>query len=932
MSRLEEEPGPPIRTLLIDNYDSFTYNLYQLLAVVNGTPPFVVFNDAFGGDWEKVCEAYPEVDNIVISPGPGTPENPTDFGLSTCAFASDTTPVLGICLGHQGLGYFCGGKITPAPEIVHGRCSLVEFSSTCILFRGLGASASVARYHSLCIDPQSLPECLSVTAWTRAPSFTIMGVEHRHQPFFGIQFHPESVGTPSGARILANFNAFTREWRKARRSNLPQQVNYKAPRMCGLLESRKEATRIAKREGVTQERLWQVNVAEVLVHPNKEAHSGKTAGTLPVLNSCRLFERLFADSPACFWLDSSSADPSLACVGHVEKEQVSRFSFMGDALGPCAFALESWTDASTRQLFRCPQGCSCSADTPSKSWHSRELSVDPFDALRVDGLVTTGQEALRLRRWRAAVTTGEARDEVGELQQLLEEVSQPAPPPFDFWGGFVGYFAYELRHRACTRLREAQGDSIASPATPGGKGLPQRAPSREQSPPQAATSSKEGPPGASPPRHPLSLWLFADRFVALDNHEGRCYIVWLNPLSQAESNELTEAKGLPHQGPEQRLPHQGPSQQGRPQQGPPGITCEPLASALVGGRVTQEACRLIARAQESWAVSILSEIAGCFEFTACHETQEKEEALEEEMKKEAALRFEWALTEAKYKSAIRVALGEIEKGNAYEVCLTDQTTAVYDPQEGRPTPFKLYTRLRANNRAKLGAFLKCDWSARLRGSKQRLMEGEKTALAVCCSSPELFLHVDSKNCVESRPIKGTRRRGHSPQEDEKLKKELEESEKDKAENMMIVDLVRNDLGRVCVEGSVSVPRFLSVETHPAVHHMVSVVRGQLREEEYDAIDAVVAAFPGGSMTGAPKISAMQIIDRCEAGPRGIYSGSLGFFSITRAACLNIVIRTAVCDPYQIAVGSGGAIINLSNVDEEYQEKQLKAESVIRHLK
>ncbi|KAL8443921.1 hypothetical protein Emed_006464 [Eimeria media] len=866
MSALDEDAEPPIRTLLIDNYDSFTYNLYQLLAVVNGTPPAVVFNDAFGGDWEKVCMAFPDIDNIVVSPGPGTPENPADFGLSACAFASDTKPVLGICLGHQGLGYICGGKgrikqreihlqmsacgvrvvaslqITQAPEIVHGRCSNVQFSTDCRLFQGLGTSANVARYHSLCIDPQSLPECLSVTAWTRSPSFTIMGVQHRHKPFFGIQFHPESVGTPCGSRILSNFCAFTRDWRKARRSDLPRQVSYKPPKMSGFLNSRKEAMKAKWGKGVAHQMLWEVNVAEVSVHPSSEVQSGKTVGAPPVLNSCRLFERLFADSPACFWLDSSSADSSLKSSGPLEKEEVSRFSFMGDALGPCAFALESWTDTSTRQLFRCPQGCSCSADTGGKSWHSREMNVDPFDALRADGLIINGQEALRLRRWRATVTPGKLSAEVKELHQLLEEeadAAHAAPPPFDFWGGFVGYFAYELRHRACARLRAAQGDSTESAATAVNEGPP-------EGPPEGPFSSKQVPRGAPLPDHPLSLWLFADRFVALDNHQGRCYIVWLSPLPQSSCDALTEEKNPSLEGPSQKAEK-----------------CEPLASALIGGRVTQEVCRLIARIQESWAASTIREIAGCFELNnnqCMHEKEEK--GLMEDIKEEASsLQFEWALTEKEYKAAIQSALDEIQRGNVYEVCLTDQITAVYGSQANTPTPFELYTRLRANNRAKLGAFLKCDWSGRLRGSKHQVMKGEKTSLAICCASPELYIHLNAEGWIESRPIKGTRRRGRSFQEDEKLKKELEESEKDKAENMMIVDLVRNDLGRVCVEGSVSVPRFLFVETHPAVHHMVSVIRGQLKKDDFDAIDAVVASFPGGSMTGAPKISAMHIIDR-----------------------------------------------------------------------
>lgn len=176
---------PPVKTLLIDNYDSFTFNLYQLIAVVNGAPPVVVYNDVFEGNWESLCAAFPDIDNIVISPGPGTPENPSDLGISVAAFSAGK-PLLGVCLGHQALGYICGAKVSrakprkftrapecahakallllrlhavclqiqQAPEIVHGRRTEVEFSPECTLFDGVGQCATVARYHSLCIAPE----------------------------------------------------------------------------------------------------------------------------------------------------------------------------------------------------------------------------------------------------------------------------------------------------------------------------------------------------------------------------------------------------------------------------------------------------------------------------------------------------------------------------------------------------------------------------------------------------------------------------------------------------------------------------------------------------------------------------------------------------------------------------------------------------------
>ncbi|KAL8439898.1 hypothetical protein Efla_006517 [Eimeria flavescens] len=888
----------PVRTLLIDNYDSFTYNLYQLIAVVSGTPPAVVFNDSFDGDWEEVCAAFPDVDNIVISPGPGTPQNPADFGLSAAAIANSSKPLLGVCLGHQGLGYLSGAKIVQAPEIVHGRCTRVEFSSGCRLFAGLPRFADVARYHSLCIDPQSLPVSLSVTAWTDTPAFTIMGIQDRDRPFFGIQFHPESVGTPCGEQILRNFVAFTRDWQKARSNSLPPPVSHRP------LDSNTQVTSTSQQAPKThpgiQQFLWEVNIAELPGDATQASQAADAAEAQPAVSSCQLFERLFGNSPACFWLDSSSSDPSLAATGPVERDPVSRFSFMGDALGPWGFALESWRDDRTRQVFRCPQGCRSS---DRLKLHSRELPVDPFEALRLDGLMKGGLTALRLRFWRATAAAGKADSGLSQLE-LVEDQADAEPPPFTFWGGFVGFFAYELRRRAFARLRRALGSS-----------LPQEVPTD-------ATKLK------SAPHQPLSLWLFVDRFVAVDNHTGRYYVVWLTPVVQPSDLGAGELSRT-------RRPNSQRS------------ACEPLVSMLRAGAVTAELRRLVAEAQEQWALTTLRTLAACPAGSArqaAHMSAASEASAAASTAShsppatgnagESALAFCPSLSEEAYKASIRRILEEITKGNAYEVCLTDQTVAAYDPRA--VSPFKLYSRLRDRNRSKYGVYLRYDWSGRLSRADGSVVEGEEasssTALAVCCASPELFLNVDLDGWVESRPIKGTRRRGSTPEEDAALKADLAASEKDKAENMMVVDLVRNDLGRVCVEGSVSVPRFLTVESHPAVHHMVSVVRGKLREPQYDAIDAVVAAFPGGSMTGAPKLSAMNIIDKCEAGPRGLYSGSLGFFSVNGAACLNIVIRTAVFDSsHQVSVGSGGAIISLSSVDEEYEEMQLKAASVVRNL-
>lgn len=263
-------------------------------------------------------------------------------------------------------------------------------------------------------------------------------------------------------------------------------------------------------------------------------------------------------------------------------------------------------------------------------------------------------------------------------------------------------------------------------------------------------------------------------------------------------------------------------------------------------------------------------------------------------------------TREAYRKAVQRAIDYIYAGDIYQVNLSQRFAGEFTGD-----PIGLYRRLRDINPAPFASFLNF------------------REAVVVSSSPERFLKL-SGGVVETRPIKGTRPRGKTPEEDRALRDELVNSIKDRAELVMIVDLERNDLGRVCEPGSVQVTELFALEEYATVYHLVATVKGKLRADQ-DVIDLLKASFPGGSITGAPKIRSMEIIEELEPTKRNIYTGSIGYLGFDGNADLNIVIRTIVVKDNKVYFQVGGGIVADSVPEKEYQETLDKAKALIRAM-
>lgn len=268
--------------------------------------------------------------------------------------------------------------------------------------------------------------------------------------------------------------------------------------------------------------------------------------------------------------------------------------------------------------------------------------------------------------------------------------------------------------------------------------------------------------------------------------------------------------------------------------------------------------------------------------------------------------FKPTQTREEYQSSFQKIQDYISAGDCYEVNLTQRFTAPFSGDS-----WEAFKHLRTISKAPYSAYI------------------SRPDLAILSHSPEQFISLENGH-IATNPIKGTRPRGRSPEEDIAIAKELQRSQKDQSENLMIVDLLRNDLGKVCKTGTVSVPRLFALESYANVHHLVSTVTGELADN-HDAFDLLNSTFPGGSITGAPKIRSMEIIRELEPVARAVYCGSIGYISCDGNMDTSITIRTILAKDGELHCWGGGAIVSDSDCEDEYQESITKVKNLMNAL-
>ncbi|RHZ84424.1 hypothetical protein Glove_82g79 [Diversispora epigaea] len=930
-----------LRTLIIDNYDSYTFNLLQLWNSKESLNNVVVIrNDQFS--WIEFKEnILPYFDNIIISPGPGSPENNTDFGICKNILELDNIPILGICLGHQGIGLTFGGKVTNAKRIMHGRLSSINHDGSFnpnSLFYKIPSPFLAVRYHSLVIDNKELSSELIISAWCsedeneknndlqecslnainnsfniidtcndtsnsiklsiKEANSTIMGLQHVVKPIYGVQFHPESICTEHGFQILRNFQSISREFLiKTRGISIPHQKlpeHIKSlsvvPKNCfkSISDNSENPTTASSSSSSSSYKI----IMKIL---NKE---------LWIDDSSLIFQKIVSVGKSkcgVWWLDSAKLpDPQ------------SRFSYMGST-PTISNSFSTSYDTLSKKLI-----ITYSNNKNNKIFSEEKLSNQTYWDWMSETMQQFNQRIIGLRVLNGINDTNDMNH--------MNNMNDNQRIPFDFRLGMVGYFGYEMKRESLRSYQQHHDQS------------------------------------SSVYKVPDAAFIFATQAIIFDHVEKRIWLAGLvrNDLKDSNRSKNNCILDIPL-----------------------GYSFKDFISWI---NLTEKKLKKLKQSNQSNQLNQPNQLNQFKQLkqlcsiqniikTSSTSTNKNNKINNVNINK---LNFIPDLIKDLYLGSIEKAQSYIYEGQSYEICLTTQFRASMPKQVvvgiregigerggGRRVEeevkergevldiFELYQYIRTNNPAPFSA----------------LIHFPTEDLSIFSSSPEKFLQIDNKGVIEMKPIKGTIARakgcfclrgdgddGDVPECDKGVQCEMNRKKddmrrinqligdvKEQAENLMIVDLIRNDLSQICLPHTVKVPSLMKIESYETVHQLVTTVQGNLRND-LDCVNVIRGCFPPGSMTGAPKLRSVQLLDELEDYiPRGVYSGCLGYISLhdgtttgeggarrgRGTAKFNVIIRTVVIkDGKEISIGAGGAIVYLSNRESEWKEVLLKSQSVL----
>ncbi|KAI9303509.1 ADC synthase [Cunninghamella echinulata] len=923
-----------MKTLIIDNYDSYTFNLLQFF----DSEVVVIRNDQF--TWQEFStNILPHFDNVLISPGPGRPEKDTDFGICTPLIEAQMDPqqiqhhrpIFGICLGHQGIGHLFGGNVIYAPRIMHGRmseihCRFPDNLSFGNIFHHCTTPFWAVRYHSLVVDPASLPDCLEITAYCEEndadidalknstyisdedailtenqrfhyldhssstsnvthndKSITIMGFQHKDLPLWGVQFHPESVSTEYGQTMIDNFAVETYKWML--KTGRPMNTN----KLNGTIKSISVAIpKSIKVESYTNQQ--------------------QTSTTIPPSSSTSSYELYIKP---CFptWVSPEYMAEELFNGNIVNGLNVSSVSWLDSSRKSSPYSQVSILSVDPSFIIRYST-LHKQINIQSKDKQPSTLFLNQQDTF-FDYISRYNEQfgQVKVHRCSGSNIQRQHNDEDENDQDFISS-------RLAFKGGFTGYFGYEMKRESmdgyitpneqqcnCTSHHHLM-ESISTNDNNNNN-----------------NNENNDIPCCDCMIEPDAAFHFVDKYWLFDHQQQKTYVCCL--VNKNKTNNDYNNIGFSN---EQEA-----------------YTWMTLAEKMILHTV-----ETIRRRQH-----VTNDFDSLTPSSSTCTTPIPKSTLLDQQPPLGSDLFTANVQHDAYIQSIEECIHQIKEGEAYEICLTTRfrLSLPQDQEDDNMDMdhlWQLYTRyLRKNNPAPFSALIQFPKS-------QSSSSSFLPAFGLLSSSPERFLKVE-KGIAEMKPIKGTVARvlhcvcpdgtcdfgsicdSFQLKEDNLRKQQLWEDVKERAENLMIVDLIRNDLAQVCYPSSVQVPKLMHVETYEKVHHLVSTIRGNLRSQ-VNAVDALRKCFPPGSMTGAPKLRSVQLLDQLENNKRrGAYSGCLGYLSLDGNADFNVVIRTAIItkksnNQVELSVGGGGAITFLSNPEQEWKEALLKTKSVAPSVK